>query len=51
VENGRAQHRLITSSEFVANGVLVTSGLNPGDTVITAGFQKLYTGAEIEIRR
>lgn len=49
VENGRAQHRLITSSEFVANGVLVTSGLNPGDTVITAGLQKLYTGAEVEI--
>ena len=49
VENGRAQHRLITSSEFVANGVLVTSGLHPGDTVITAGLQKLYTGAEVAI--
>ena len=49
VENGRAQHRLITSSEFVSNGVLVTSGLNPGDTIITAGFQKLYTNAELII--
>ena len=47
VENGRAQHRLITSSQFVANGVLVTSGLHPGDTVITEGLQKLYTGAEL----
>ncbi len=49
VENGRAQHRLITSSEFVSNGVLVTSGLHPGDTVITSGLQKLYTNAELVI--
>ena len=47
VENGRARHRLITSSQFVANGVLVTSGLHPGDTIITEGLQKLYTGAEL----
>ena len=46
VENGRAQHRLITSTAFVANGVLVASGLHPGDTVITAGMDKLYTNAE-----
>lgn len=49
VENGRAQHRLITSSQFVANGVLVTSGLQPGDTIITEGLQKLYTNAELII--
>lgn len=46
VENGRAQHRLITSSAFVANGVLVSSGLHPGDTVVTAGMDKLYVNAE-----
>lgn len=49
MENGRAQHRLITSSQFVANGVLVTSGLHPGDTIITSGLQKLYTNAELTI--
>lgn len=49
VENGRAQHRLITSSEFVANGVLVSSGLHPGDTVVTAGMDKLYLNAELII--
>ena len=49
VENGRAQHRLITSTAFVANGVLVSSGLHPGDTVITAGMDKLYTNAELII--
>ena len=51
VENGRAQHRLITSSAFVANGVLVASGLHPGDTVVTAGMDKLYVGADITIPR
>lgn len=50
VENGRAQHRLITSSEFVANGVLVSSGLHPGDTVITAGMDKLYLNAELRMK-
>ena len=49
VENGRAQHRLITSTAFVANGVLVSSGLHPGDTVITAGMDKIYTNAELII--
>ncbi len=49
MENGRAQHRIITSSEFVANGVLVSSGLHPGDTVITAGMEKLYLNAELII--
>ena len=50
VENGRSQHRLITSSEFVANGVLVSSGLHPGDTVITAGMDKLYLNAELRMK-
>ena len=49
MENGRAQHRIITSSAFVANGVLVSSGLHPGDTVITAGMDKLYLNAELII--
>ena len=49
VENGRAQHRIITSTAFVANGVLVASGLHPGDTVITAGMDKLYTNGELII--
>ena len=51
VKNGKAQHRIITSSEFVANGVLVSSGLNPGDTVITTGIQKLYTNAIVTLSK
>jgi len=50
VENGKAQHRLITSSEFVANSVMVTSGLHPGDTIITAGMNKLYVNAECKMK-
>lgn len=49
VENGKAKHRAITSSEFAATGVLISSGLAPGDTLITSGMQKLYSGAEITI--
>ena len=51
VKNGRAQRRLLTATEFVANGVLVTSGLLPGDTIVTAGMQKLYSNAEIMIEK
>ena len=50
VENGRAQHRLITSSAFMSNGVLVSSGLHPGDTVITSGMDKLYVNSELRMK-
>jgi len=50
VENGRAQHRIIQSDAFVANGVLVKSGIRPGDTIITAGMDKLYINAELIIK-
>lgn len=45
VKNGKAEHRLVTVGEFIRNGVVVTDGLEAGDTVVTAGHQKLYTGA------
>ena len=50
MENGRAKHRLVTSSAFMANGVLISSGLHPGDTVIIAGMDKLYTNAECRMK-
>lgn len=46
VRNGKAERRNVTASEFVSNGVLITSGLHPGDSVVTAGMEKLYGGAE-----
>ena len=50
MENGHAQHRIITSSSFVANGVLVSSGLHHGDTVVTTGMENLYVNAELRIK-
>ena len=41
------QRRLITISEYVQNGVLVTDGLEAGDKVVIEGGQKLYTGARV----
>ena len=50
VEKGKAQHRSIKVSDFVHNGVVVTEGLAAGDTVVTAGYQKLYTGAKVTVK-
>ena len=47
VENGKAFRRNIVPSDFVKNGVIVKSGLNHGDTIVTAGYQKLYNRAKV----
>lgn len=49
VVNGKACQRFVESNELSAAGVVVTSGLEPGDTVIVAGMQKVGTGTEVEI--
>lgn len=49
VKNGKAEHRCIKVGEFVRNGVVVKDGLLAGDTVVTAGQQKLYTGAKVKV--
>lgn len=51
IRDGRAQHRNITVTDFVRGGVIVSDGLASGDTVITAGYQKLYTGAKVKVRQ
>ncbi len=48
--NGKAHRRPITSSAFVQGGILVESGLEPGDSIITSGYQKLYENAVLEIK-
>lgn len=48
VQDGRAQHRTVTVGDFVRNNVYIKAGLAAGDTVITAGQQKLYTGAKVK---
>lgn len=49
VNHGIAEHRLISVGDFVRNAVVVRDGLAPGDTVVTAGYQKLYTGAKVKL--
>lgn len=47
-EQGNAVRRMITIDGYQANGVRVLSGLQAGDTLITDGYQKLYTGCKVE---
>ena len=47
VKNGKARRCHIKVGGFVKNGVMVESGLNSGDTIITSGYQKLYNGAKV----
>lgn len=47
VRDGRAERIVVGDTEFVRNGVRVGQGLRPGDEVITAGYQKLFAGAEV----
>lgn len=49
VADGKAQRRIIEVGDFIRNGVVVKSGLSSGDTVVTAGQQKLYNGARVRL--
>lgn len=35
--------------DFVADGVVIKSGVNPGDTVVTAGVQRLQEGQKVKV--
>lgn len=47
IENGKAQRRAITTGSYKADGVEVTEGLHPGDSLIIDGYQKLFNGCII----
>lgn len=47
VEEGKAQRRNIVIDGYRADGVLVKSGLQAGDRLITEGYQKLYLGCPV----
>ena len=47
LKNGRAERRMVTISDFVENGVVISEGINLGDTVISKGYQKMYNGAAV----
>ena len=47
--NGIAKRRTVTLGGYNGNNVLVTSGLNPGDTMIVEGFQSLADDDKVKI--
>lgn len=47
LRNGRTERVMIQIGDFVENGVLVTSGLQAGDTVVAKGYQKMFQGARV----
>ena len=47
LHNGRAERRMVTIRDFVENGVLISEGVAMGDTIISKGYQKMYTGATV----
>ncbi len=49
VRHGHAQKQTITTGENVGERVVITSGIAPGDTIITAGKQKVWQGAPLAI--
>ena len=49
VKNGEASRRFVEADELVANGVLVKSGLEPNDSVIIEGMQKVGTGSKVVV--
>ena len=46
-QGNKAVRREITVDGYEADGVRVLSGLTPGDTLITDGYQKLYNNCTI----
>ena len=48
IHNGKAYRTMVKISDFVSNGVLVSEGLQAGDTIVNKGYQKMYQGALVE---
>lgn len=48
LRNGHAERQMVKIGAFVENGVLITEGIELGDTVISKGYQKMYKGATVE---
>lgn len=47
LRDGRAERQMVKIAQFVENGVLISDGLQNGDTVISKGYQKMYNGAKV----
>ena len=49
IEQGNAVRRDIMIDGYQADGVRVAAGLQPGDTLIMDGYQKLYKGCKVRV--
>ena len=47
IKQGKAERRDITIDGYQADGVRVSAGLQPGDTLIIDGYQKLYNSCTV----
>lgn len=47
LRNGLAERQMVKIEAFVENGVLISEGIELGDTVIAKGYQKMYKGARV----
>lgn len=47
LEGGKTFQRQVKVGDFIRNGVMIESGLKSGDTVVTSGHQKLFSGARV----
>ena len=48
--NGRANAVYVETGEFSQGGVIIINGLNPGDKIVTEGYQKISEGMKIAER-
>ena len=49
IEKDALRLQPVELGNFVADGVVVKSGLKPEDTVVTAGVQKLQEGQKVKV--
>ena len=47
LRGGHAERQMVKIGAFVENGVLISEGIELGDTVIAKGYQKMYKGATV----
>lgn len=51
LRGGHAERQMVKIGAFVENGVLISEGVELGDTVIAKGYQKMYKGATVSFAK
>jgi len=49
-QNGKAKETMIETATRTESNILVTAGLNPGDTVLTTGIMTLKEGSPVKVK-